>query len=478
MRSVALIVVLAATALLLVVEVVYGGNETVCVCECHCHCDVDLTPVIERLDRIVELLEAEKSLLQNLTLLQVRSHSTLLNLSRSIAETPGTIAHILNTSTLRTAIANTSNVTPFPHFSTSCSDVLDQILVGLPELRCFAPSTWLGPGGWVYTVNVAVIGLLAAVSTFSIIAGIVSGEEPAEAFRRCGGLLVKCCVAGIFLTLLPNIVSTWNALVYHVVNWDVLNAFKTTWTVMTIALALPPFVPLLGKAIPALEAIPVSIFQAHIAFTLLLALMMYIKLLLALLIQITLPIGIALQEVRIRALRNLGLALESTFWGLLIGTLLSAAMPQLIGGMYVKAGEVTVQGIESTIRGAAAMFTAVGDYVKCSVFGWLFHCSPEDAVQKLLEGGRLLGAGLNMLLIQAPTLLALAVLGSATPLFMVVLTLWKKWTPLQFMDVMIGATTGIYFAAREYARAPKVVEKLLERVEERRRTHTSTSAGT
>ncbi len=469
MRGLALISVLAVLALLVMSGIAHSSNVTKVVCVCHCKCEVNVKPILQRLDKIVKLLEEENRLLMNISKKLDRTNTLIVKSVKSIASTAGTVSTFINI--LNTSITgNATNVTflPVPTGTGVCPDIIQQIFVGVPELRCFAPSSWLGPRGAVTLVNASVIAFLAAVSLWSIVGEITSGRDPAEAFRRSGGLLIKCCVAGILLVLLPSIISVWNQLVFTVTNWNVFYAGFVAWGIMTVLTVLPLLVPLAGIIIPAVSKIPGSILQLHIITTGFVALMLYLKLLIALIMQICLPIGIALQEVRIRALRSLGIAIEGTFWGLLVGTLLGAVVTQLIGGMYVHAGEVAAWGVKTLLHAAAAAASLAAEYVKCNIFGWLFHCHVNysalaqkialDAIQ-----------GLNALLIQAPTLLILAALGSITPLVTVAVVMWKKFTPLNFLDLVIAAEAGIRFTAAEYySRKREIVQQVQQRLERKR----------
>ena len=109
---------------------------------------------------------------------------------------------------------------------------------------------------------------------------------------------------------------------------------------------------------------------------------------------------------------------------------------------------------------------ALADYIKCNIFGWIFHCH-VDITAIMMKALHEYALGLSDITIQAPLLLVIAILGTITPLAAVALVMWKKFTPLQFLDVMIGASTGINFIAYEYYTALRAKREIAKQVRER-----------
>jgi len=161
------------------------------------------------------------------------------------------------------------------------------------------------------------------------------------------------------------------------VSWGVITAFTASWLLLLFISLIPLSIP--GPAVlPAiLRVVPTAIFRTVYYGTLLAIFLMYLKLIMAIIFQIALPIAVLLETVPNRAIRNLGWTIEGAFWGLLIGTLLGALMTRIVAAMWINAFTLAGKAITMILSGIGGVLTGLGNYIKCALFGWLFHCSPN-----------------------------------------------------------------------------------------------------
>ena len=502
-----LALVTLALVLIVMLNVAYAASNSSnikCTCICHCHVTVNIntTGLEKGLEKIYDVLRRMLTLYNtSLRILKYLNASvikyldninrTLINISeniyiirrivtRAVIGLPNVLGKV--SQNIGNTLSNLTNIDSadsprnsslilLGKLSKYCPDAWPQLLIGIPELRCFVPS-WAGPRGPVYTVNIALISLFAGLGFFAIYSDIMHGVPISEAFRRRGGaVLVKTVEAGIYLTILPGLVHVWNSILFqNVVSWGVITAFTASWLLLLFISLIPLSIP--GPAVlPAiLRVVPTAIFRTVYYGTLLAIFLMYLKLIMAIIFQIALPIAVLLETVPNRAIRNLGWTIEGAFWGLLIGTLLGALMTRIVAAMWINAFTLAGKAITMILSGIGGVLAGLGNYIKCALFGWLFHCSPN--ISMITRPAHVIVRGVQILTLQVTAIIFMAFLGTFTPCFLAIFFAWRRFTPTAWLDLFIATEFGISELAKDltpearHARQ-RFIEKLQEKIRER-----------
>ncbi|NPA70979.1 MAG: hypothetical protein GXO26_09235 [Crenarchaeota archaeon] len=499
-----LALVTLALVLIVMLNVAYAANSSniKCTCICHCHVTVNVntTGIEKGLEKIYNVLRRMLTLYNtSLRILKYLNASvikyldninrTLINISeniyiirrvvtRAVIGLPNVLGKV--SQNIGNTLSNLTNIDSadsprnsslilLGKLSKYCPDAWPQLLIGIPELRCFVPS-WTGPRGPVYTVNIALISLFAGLGFLTVYSDIMRGIPISEAFRRRGGaVLVKTVEAGIYLSILPGLVHVWNIILFqNVVSWGTIKMFAASWILLLIISLIPLSLP--GPAIlPAiLRVVPTAIFRTVYYGTLLAIFLMYLKLIMAIIFQIALPIAVLLETVPNKAIHNLGWTIEGAFWGLLIGTLLGALMTRIVAAMWVSAGALAGKAVMMIMTGIGGVLTGLGNYLSCMIFR--LHCAV--AVKLVVTSAPKIVRGVQVLTLQVTAIIFIAFLGTFTPCALAIFFSWRRFTPTAWLDLFIATEFGISELAKDltpearHARQ-RFIEKLQEKIRER-----------